>query len=495
MTTDVRGLLCTQCGRHVPVESRATGCPRCEGVLQVEYDIERLRERVTRHSLGREERGVWRFRDVLPLGARAQRISLGEGGTYLHRCDRLATKTGVGNLFLKDETINPTGSFIDRGMAVEISAVRDWGVREVHCWSLGNLAVSMSAYAARAGLPAVVTMSENVASDVGKFYQVLAYGARVTRSGESSDAVLAYGGGDDRHHVVMSTNPFFLEGVKTTAYEVMMQLQWTPPDWVVVPMGSGGHITQVWRAVLEMEQLGLLDDGRPRLIGVQNTRCAPIVEALRNGHDERIEPCRDHSFITRDIGVRSPRCGVSALRAIRESNGTAIAVTDSQTIDSVRSLARLEGVFAEPSSATVIAAVGLLVDDGVVDRQDMVVCMVTGMGLKAPEITRDLVRDDTRLRTLLRRVEDSISPAALGMTKRRILILLGQEPLYGYAIRKRLESEFGVRISIPSVYQHLSELVSLGLVERAGMTQTYQGRVRNYYILTGRGHDLLLGLS
>jgi len=456
--------------------------------LRVHYNLDAVRDSVTRERLLRNwHLRMWAFHELLPVRDSERRVSLGEGGTFLHGCGRLSERLGIQSLYLKDETINPTGSFIDRGMAVEVSLIQTQGAAGVYCRTMGNIAVSMAAYAARAGLHSTLWMSTRQSTDVGKFYQVLAYGAEVRRPRRQASSFTSK---DGRYSPITSTNPGFLEGLKTTAYEVVLQLQHGPPDWIVVPMGSGGHITQVWKALREMEVLDLLRGSPPRLVGVQSHRCAPIVDALRGGHDD-VTPCEDSPSITRDIGMRNPRCGRLALQAIRESGGTALAVSDGQTIDAVRSLARLEGVFAEPSSATVIAAVESLLDDGTIDRKDCVVCIITGMGLKSPMITHDLVRGDNRLKAFLRRLEGRAMTGALGQTKRRILSLLGRAESYGYAIWKALEEEFGMRITVTSVYQHLSELDELGLVELSRTERTFQGRDRRVYRLTSRGRDVL----
>ncbi|RLI49164.1 MAG: threonine synthase [Candidatus Thorarchaeota archaeon] len=482
----VKGLWCTDCGRRVPLSMKHVSCPTCGGVLQVQYDFQAIAEKLSRETLSHRGIGVWRYRELLPIQNIGDVVSLGEGGTYLHKCRGLAEQTSLQHLYLKDETINPTGSFIDRGMAVELSMVRQARISRVCCASVGNMAVSLVAYAARAGLAARVLMAKHGGVDMGKFYQVLAYGADVetVRDPAAAERSLQF---HRRHcHPVASTNPFFLEGIKTTILEVCEQMDWSMPDWVIVPMGSGGHISQIWKGILELRELGLCDGDNPHLVGVQSKSCSPIVTSFEHGRTD-VAPCTRASVIARDIGVAAPRCGRSAIKAIRESGGTALAVADGDIIDAVRRLARFEGVFAEPSSATVIAGLDILTADGTLDSNDTIVCMVTGMGLKSPEVTRELLRDHRGLQRLLRAIEGRKFTGDLGRTKKRILEILSDGEEYGYMIWKRLSMEYGIRIKIPSVYQHLAELRAAGLVELTRTERTYQGRTRNYYALSDRG--------
>ncbi|MHA1770624.1 MAG: threonine synthase [Candidatus Thorarchaeota archaeon] len=490
--TLMTGLVCTRCGRRISASVHSTICPHCGGVLQVEYDLDHVAMALTHTVLQDRSFGIWRFKELLPVSKSENMVSLGEGGTYLHRCNRLSSDTGLKQLFLKDETRNPTGSFIDRGMAVELSMALERRYHRVCCGSVGNIGVSLVAYAARAGLESKVIMARSDAVDMGKFYQVVAYGAdvKIVRQHEEIEHEL------DRisHacHTVVSTNPFFLEGLKTTIFEVIEQLGWHFPDWIIVPMGSGGHLTQIWKGLSELHAIGMVKGDLPHLIGVQSNSCAPIVASYDSNIDE-IVAWPGSSGIARDIGMRRPRCGLTALRAIRASGGLALSVSDSALLDAVRRLAHLEGVFAEPASATVIAVLNQLVDTGIVDASESVVCIITGMGLKSPEVARDLVRGHVGLERLLSNMEGRKFTGAIGRTKHRILEILEAGEAYGYEVWKRLAELYDIHVKIPSVYQHLVELRTAGLVVQSRIDHTFQGRPRVYYALTERGRSLLAG--
>jgi len=490
----VTGLSCMRCKHHYAQSEWLDSCPSCGGVIDISYDLERVKGVLTRHELKRREPGVWKYSELLPLSDRKNILSLGEGGTYLHRCDRLATRLGTRTLYLKDETTNPTGSFLDRGISVEVSTAKERGIRSLCCGSTGNLAASLVAYAARAGIETKVFMQQKANFDTGKLYQILAYGASIELVEDQEDMMTKTSQLDEAWPVVTASSPYFLEGVKTTGYEVCEQLAWDPPDWIVIPMGNGGHIARVWKAIGELRSLGLIDTDVPKLIGVQAKGCSPIADAFQKGLDEP-QSCKSIDTIAIDIGVREPTCGSAALSAIRHSTGLAMAVTDRETLDAAGMLARLEGVFAEPASATTIAALSRLMEDGTIDVSDRVVCMITGMGLKYPEMTKSLVRGKATLERLLTSVEERRYTTELGKTKMCILQILSRNESYGYDIWKALRDEYSVCLRIPSIYQHLSELKNAGLVTETRSERTFEKRLRNYYSLTERGRWTLSHLQ
>jgi len=487
-------LKCTSCGQEYELQTHITACTECEGVLHALYNLDSISETLSIRKLERRRPGVWKYSELLPIREQKNMVSLGEGGTYLHKCDRLSKEIGLRNLFLKDETTNPTGAFIDRGTAVEISAAKERGFRSVCCGSSGNLAASLVAYAARAGLNSRVFIGQRGNVDIGKFYQILAYAAEVEIVKNHEEALARARRESGRSHCVMGHNPHFLEGEKTTVYETCEQLGWTTPDWIVVPMGNGGHISMIWKGLSELEETGLISESTARLVGAQADGCSPIVDAFQRG-DKIIVPAKMGSTVAFDIGVQSPSSGHNALNAIELSNGTAQAVSDKEILEAVRSLAKLEGVFAEPSSATTIAVLKKLVESGGIDRSDRVVCMITGMGLKYPEIARTFVKGRGELEHLLSRVEGRKFTTKLGETKVRILRILSKGESYGYGIWKELKHDFGIALKIPSVYQHLTELTGSGLVISTRTEQTHEKRQRNYYALTEEGKWTLTQLE
>ncbi len=478
---------CSECNHEHDPELYSSRCMNCGGVLRAEYNLERVKEDLRKKDFKRREPGVWRYHEILPISDKVNIISLGEGGTYLHKCYGLAEKLGLDNLYLKDETTNPTGSFIDRGTAIEVTVAKIREFNSVGCGSTGNLAVSLVAYAARAGLDSQVYIGQKGHVDSGKLYQILAYAAQVEIVKDREEAMLRAWQNSERSHCVMSNNPHFLEGVKTTIIETCEQLNWKTPDWVMAPMGNGGHISMIWKGLEELKELDLISQLDVKLVGAQAKGCSPIVEAFERG-SKKINPTSRVSTVAVDIGVKNPTCGHMALDALESSRGLAISVTDREILDAVKDLARLEGVFAEPASATTIAVLQKLVAEGQIDKTDQVVCIITGMGLKYPEIARSFVKGKGALEHFLSHVEGRRFTTSLGQTKVRILQILSRGESYGYAIWKSMVDDYGMKIKIPSIYQHISELKNSGLIVKTRSEITYRKTSRNYYGLTEKGH-------
>jgi len=478
---------CSKCNQEYNTESYTPRCTSCGGVLLAQYDLELAKETFRKKNLDGREPGVWKYREILPISEKTNYVSLGEGGTYLHKCFGLAEKLGLDELYLKDETTNPTGAFIDRGTAVEVTVARHRSCNSVCCGTTGNLAVSLVAYAARAGLESKVFIGHKGHVDSGKLYQILAYAAQVEIVKDREEALSRAEMESEQSHCVMSNNPHFLEGVKTTIIETSEQMDWETPDWVMAPMGNGGHISMIWKGLVELKELGLIPNLDVKLVGAQAKGCSPIVDAFERGGKE-IKPAGRISTVAVDIGVRNPTCGHMALNALQYSRGFAVSVPDREILEAVKDLARLEGVFAEPASATTIAVLQKLVAEGQIDKTDRVVCVITGMGLKYPEITRSFVKGKGALEYFLSQVEGRRFTTRLGQTKVRILQVLSRGESYGYAIWKSLVEDYGMQIKIPSIYQHISELKNSGLIVHTRSEVTYRKTSRNYYGLTERGH-------
>lgn len=486
--------MCTRCRKQIPYDFGGKACPECGSFLEIVYDLPAVRRNMTKSSLEKRDPGIWRYAELLPVVAPSTVVSLGEGGTFLHKCDRLAKRFNLRSLFLKDETTNPTGSFIDRGTAVEVTVAKEQGFSSLCCGSTGNLAASLVAYAARAGMKCDVFIAQTGSVDSGKFYQILAYGANVTVVKNHEIAIARANAERNHSYVVDAYSSSFLEGVKTTIFEICEQLIWNAPDWILVPMGNGGHLSMVWKGLRELQEIGIIDDAETKIIGVQSTGCAPIVDAFEN-ETEDVTPTSGGATIALDIGVSNPSCGHMALKAIRESGGLAISVSDKEILNAVSQIARLEGVFVEPASATPVAALHQVMQSKEIDPSDSVVCLVTGMGLKYPEIARLLIKGQSKLEQLLSRVEDRKFTTQLGRTKQQILQILLTGESYGYGIWKSLYDNYGVSIKIPSVYQHLSELRATGLIDQTRIENTFDNRKRAYYALTKRGRNTIKQLS
>ena len=329
---------------------------------------------------------LWSYADLLPIASRASIVSLGEGATPLIEAPRLSARFGVGTLLVKNEMANPTGSFKDRQVSVGITHAREIGADTVAVVSSGNVACATSAYAARAGMKAVLLMHAHAAP--AKIALASVYGGRAIRVDTPSasavfDLCLAACRAFGWYHLSTAGmyEPFNVEGAKTIAYEIYRQTVPDLPDWVVAPVGGGGLLGGIWRGFLDLQRLGLIDHP-PRLAGVQAAGCAPLTKAIDHGTrylDTLKDPWPNPKTIAGGIADDILFDGHTALPAIRTTNGAAIAVDDDAILAAQRTLAREEGLLCEPTSAVVIAALQHLPDVGASTR---VCCVVTGSGLK-----------------------------------------------------------------------------------------------------------------
>jgi len=356
---------------------RSYVCSRCSNLLELVKEGP-----VSKSGLYGEtgQPGIWRYRKALPLEPEVKAVSLSEGYTPLVLVSRVAAKLGLRNLYVKNEGQNPSGSFKDRGMTVAVTRAVQGGSKLLICASTGNTAASMAAYAARAGVTAMVTVpAGKVAS--GKLAQVYAYGAKIIRVEGDFDAALAItlkvAAEIKELSVMNSVNPYRIEGQKTNAYEIYEQLGYKVPDYVVLPVGNAGNISAIWKGFKELKEWGI-SNSLPRMVGVQAAGAQPLVEAFEHGRDSviAVQP----KTIASAINIGNPASWKKALAALRESKGMALAVTDDETIAARMDLASSEGIFVEPASAVPLAALKKLM--GKIEKDATVVCICTGNGLK-----------------------------------------------------------------------------------------------------------------
>ncbi|RLI14557.1 MAG: threonine synthase, partial [Candidatus Hecatellales archaeon] len=349
------------------------------------YDYRELRGRLSKASLESRPLSVWRYRELLPILDDSKIVSLREGGTKLHHCQRLGEKLGLKRLYVKTEGDNPTGSFKDRGMTVGITKALEYGMKAVMCASTGNTSASLAAYAAKAGIPCFVVIPAGKIA-FGKLAQAVAYGAKIIQiEGNFDDALrlVMEASTKGRIYLLNSVNPYRVEGQKTLAYEVVDQLGGQAPSKLIVPVGNAGNISAIWKGFKEYLELGFADR-LPQMFGVQASGAAPIVEAVREGA-ESIRTVEKPETVATAIRIGAPVNWRKALRAIRESNGAALAVADSEILEGQRMLARLEGLFVEPASAASIAGLKKFVEEDLIGEDEIVVCVATGHGLKDPD--------------------------------------------------------------------------------------------------------------
>lgn len=378
----VHVIKCFEC--HAVVDDPyVDSCPKCGGVLAIETDLDKATS-LRPKDLRRRPIGVWRYAPFLPVDD-SHAVSLLEGGTPLYDCRALAKKTGVRSLHVKYEGANPTGSFKDRGMTVGVSRAVELGCRTVGCASTGNTSASLAAYAAKAGLGCVVLLpSGKVAA--GKLAQAMFYGAKVVSiDGNFDDAlnIVRQLARDGTLYLLNSINPFRPEGQKTVAFEIVDQLDFDVPDRIILPVGNAGNISAVHKAMVEWKSLGWIDR-IPKITGIQAAGAAPLVRAFRTGSDDFV-PEEHPETVATAIRIGNPVSGKKALRALYDTKGFATDVTDDAILDAQRMLGRMEGVGVEPASAASIAGLLKLVEEGVIDSDERVVCICTGNVLKDPD--------------------------------------------------------------------------------------------------------------
>jgi threonine synthase len=374
-------LECTACGKRHDADQPMRLCPACGGVFFARYDLERARRTLTHEALARRPRGMWRWREIMPVRDRRHIVSLGEGDTPLLAAPRL----GPGVL-VKDEGLSPTGSFKARGISVAVSRARELGLTHLAIPSAGNAASALAAYGARAGMHIHVFMP--VDTPLSNQKECAIYGAEVVLvRGVISDCgaiVKRRAEAEGWFDVSTLKEPYRAEGKKTMGLELAEQLGWSLPDAIVYPTGGGTGIVGMWKAWDELEALGFIGSNRPKVISVQAEGCAPIVRAFEGGLDRA--PAWENAS-TRASGLRVPAAVADylILRAIRDSGGTAIAVSEDAIALAMREMARLEGVFAAPEGAATWAGAKLLYERGFLGAEERVVLFNTGTGLKYPE--------------------------------------------------------------------------------------------------------------
>jgi threonine synthase len=379
----VTRLECAACGLEHEARRLQNLCTRCAKPLLVRYDLERAARSLTKESLPGRPTSLWRYREVLPVAREENVVSFGEGWTPLLRARRLGEQLGMSRLFIKDEGQNPTQSFKARGMTAAVSMAKELGARKLAVPSAGNAAGALAAYAARAGLEAHIFMPKDTPR--ANVVECERTGAHVTlMDGLITDCGAEVGRRKDAEgwfDVSTLKEPYRVEGKKTMGYELAEQFDWTLPDVIVYPTGGGTGLIGMWKAFDEMERMGWIDDKRPRMVTVQAAGCAPIVRAFEQGERFAEEFPDAHTTAS---GLRVPRAigDFLILDALRESNGTAVAVTDDELLAAASEIGAAEGIFAAPEGAACLPALRKLLDAGQVQRDERVVLFNTGAGVK-----------------------------------------------------------------------------------------------------------------
>ncbi|MDX1377632.1 MAG: threonine synthase [Anaerolineales bacterium] len=377
-------LQCSNCSREYSHLDIHTFCPECTSPLLSIYDLESVRQHVDRDEISRRPKGMWRWREVLPVIDEENMVFLGEGDVALLRVTNLGKELGLTNLFVKDESTNPTGSFKARGLAAAVSKAKELGVEKVIIPTAGNAGGAMAAYAARAGLKAMIYMPKDTPR--ANIEESLKTGAHVELvDGLISDAAKLAGAkaqAEGWFDISTFKEPYRVEGKKIMGYELAEAFNWSLPDVIIYPTGGGTGLVGMWKAFAELEELGWLEDTkRPRMVAVQADGCAPVIKAFEAGAASSDFWEDAHTIAS---GLRVPKSFADRLilSDLRESNGTAVAVSDEVILQAQSKLGREEGIFAAPEGAATLAALETLVEQKWITPDERVVLFNTGSGLK-----------------------------------------------------------------------------------------------------------------
>jgi threonine synthase len=378
-----KNLRCRECGRTYGL-SPSNVCEYCFGPLEVFYDYDALKGHFTRERVESGPPTMWRYAGLLPCDA-ATAVDIGTGYTPLLRSKNLARALGLNRLYIKNDCQNPTWSFKDRVVSVATSVARAFEFDTLACASTGNLANSVAAHAARAGMRACVFIPSDL--EQGKVIGSAVYNPTLVSVDGSYDDVnrLCSELGDKYPWAFVNINvrPYYAEGSKTLGYEVCEQLGWRAPDHCIVPMASGSLYTKIYKGIKELAWLGLIDWTGTRMSGAQALGCSPIAEAWGRG-SMNIRPQKPNT-IAKSLAIGNPADGYYALKTMKETNGAAAAVTDDEVVEGIRLLAETEGIFAETAGGVVIAGLRQLIREGQVGEDEVVVAFITGAGLKTQE--------------------------------------------------------------------------------------------------------------
>lgn len=380
----VRGLKCKECGWTCRAD-RSYICEECFGPLEVELDYTAIGLRVCREEVSRRPYNVWRYRELLPIEGEP-RTGLESGWTPLVRANRLERHLGISELYIKDDSQNrPSLSYKDRVVSVALTRALELGFDTVACASTGNLATSLAAHAARAGVPCYVFVPSDIES--GKILGSLVYGAHLVPVNGNYDDVnrlcievsqrLGWG------FINVNLRPYYTEGAKTLGYEVAEQLGWRLPQHIVLPTAGGTLLPKVAKGFQELRMLGWVDTPLPRFYSAQAAGCSPVINALHSGSIE-LRPVKPKT-LAKSIAIGDPADGPYVLRTISETGGWGESAEDGEILEAIRLLAEMEGVFAEPAGGATLAAALKLIRQGRIPRNESVVVAITGNGYKTPE--------------------------------------------------------------------------------------------------------------
>jgi len=402
----MKALVCRECGKEYPTEAIHV-CELCFGPLEVKYNYDEIRERISRDSIVSGPKSLWRYKELLPIEG-TPTVGIHAGYTPLVRAHNLGAFLGIDELYIKNDCVNhPTLSFKDRVVAVALTRARELGYETAACASTGNLANSVAAHAAQAGMQCYVFIPGDL--EAAKVLGNLIYRPKVVEIEGNYDDVnrLCSEIAGERRWAFVNVNirPYYAEGSKTLAYETVEQLGWRAPDQVVVPMASGSLLTKIWKGLNEFNKVGLLDSFQTKVNGAQAEGCSPISTAFKDGRDffKPVKP----STIAKSLAIGNPADGYYALKTASESGGAMEMVTDDEIVEGIKLLAQTEGIFAETAGGVTIGCLQKLVKQGLIKHNDMTVAYITGNGLKTQEAVVDSVGRPYRIPPSLTKFEQT----------------------------------------------------------------------------------------
>jgi len=386
----VTGLQCRECGQKYPQEPLHV-CELCFGPLEIQYDYPAITAKINRETIASRERNLWRYRELLPIDGEP-RVGLYSGFTPLVRAHRLAETLGVKELYVKDDSVNhPSFSYKDRVVSVAISKAIEFGFDTVSCASTGNLANSVAAHAAKAGLNCYVFIPDGL--EQGKIIGSAIYGPKTVAIKGNYDDVnrLCTEIGDKYGWAFVNVNlrPYYSEGAKTHGFEVAEQLGWKLPKHIIVASAGGTILPKLAKGFKELVKVGLVEDTGCKIYSAQAAGCAPIIQALHKGTD-LVSPVKPNT-IASSIAIGNPADGYYVIQAVKESGGWGESVTDEEILDGIKLLARTEGIFTEPAGGTEVAVTKKLIESGRVPRDESIVISITGNGYKTLEVVAQSV--------------------------------------------------------------------------------------------------------
>lgn len=381
----VRGLKCRECGERYEVTPTHV-CSFCFGPLEIEYDYDEIARRLTKDIIASRPTNMWRYKELLPLN-NDPTIGVQVGWTPLIRAHNLGRELGLKELYIKNDAVNyPTLSFKDRVVSVALSKAKEFGFKVAACASTGNLANSVAAHAASAGMPAYVFIPADL--EQGKILGSLVYGARLVAIHGTYDEVnrLCSEIANKYPWAIVNVNirPFYAEGSKAMGFEIAEQLGWKLPKHTISPMAGGSLITKLHKAYKELAKLGFVEDNAPKLWGAQATGCNPITRAVKEGND-LIPPIKKPNTIAKSLAIGNPADGFYAYKLMKECGAGGDDVTDDEIVDSIKMLARTEGVFTETAGGVTLGVLRKLLAQNLIPRDESIVLAITGNGLKTQE--------------------------------------------------------------------------------------------------------------